>query len=408
MSRKIAILSQKGGVGKTSVVLNLAYALSRIGGKKVLAVDVDPQGGIATALNLKPEKGLVQILRGESTLKEALVELKTEALFLLGNGVQAPDDMLYLEEQALAGKLRSILAVYGDYDFVLFDSPAGIGIINREILAISNSFIQVIDCRAGSVKSMAKLLKLSSWIKREVNPGLYLEGVLVNRFQSDNQIQAKILERVKSRFPARLFFETMLKDDIVFEYAAIKGLPVERFADGKKTAKSFLALAIEVCNRKMRLQEDINTLAEEALADDVGDLGPVVGKEGDPALDKKILPDDRITAILRDLCKNGGCRGAVVADEMGLPLAEHQCPFGVDSLSTYGSILGEALVSAGNILKISEANNIAMDINEDEKLVLHRFPLLGNNYFLLSICLQEAEVLGEMSYAADRIAAELR
>ena len=90
---------------------------------------------------------------------------------LLGNGIQTPEDMLYLEEQALAGNLHSILAVYGEYDFVLFDSPTGIGVISREILAICNSFIQVIDCRAGSVKSMAKLLKLSSWIKRQSQPG---------------------------------------------------------------------------------------------------------------------------------------------------------------------------------------------------------------------------------------------
>ena len=188
---------------------------------------------------------------------------------------------------------------------------------------------------------------------------------------------------------------------------AIKGLPVERFADGKKAAKSFLALAVEVCARKMRLQEDINILAEEALGDEVGDLAPIIGKEGEGALYKKALPDDRITAILRDLCNNCGCRGAVVADEMGLPLAEHQCPFGVDSLSTYGSVLGEALASAVNILKVPEANNIVMDINEDEKLVLHRFPLLDSNYYLLTICPQEADILGELSYAADRIAAEL-
>ena len=400
-------MSQKGGVGRTSVVLNLAYALTRIGGKKILAVDTDPQGGIATALNLKPEKGLIQILRGECSLKDALIELKDDTIFLLGNGIQTPEDMLFLEEQALAGNLQPILAVYGEYDFVLFDSPTGTGMVSREILAVCGSFIQVIDCRAGSVKSMAKLLKLSSWIKGKVNQGLYLEGVLVNRFQPDNHVQVKILERVKSRFPARLFFQTILEDDPVFEYGSIKGLPVERFADGKKAAKSFLALAVEVCARKSRLYEDINILAEEGLGDEVGDLAPIIGKDGEGALHEKNLSDDRITAILKDLCNNCGCRGAVVADEMGLPLAEHQCPFGVDSLSTYGSVLGEALASAGSILKVPAANNLVMDINEDEKLVLHRFPLLGSNYYLLSICPQEADILGELSYAADRIAEEL-
>jgi len=407
MNRKIAVLSQKGGVGKTTVTLNLAYSLCRIGGQKVLVVDADLQGGIAAAVNLKPEKGLIQILRGECTLKEALIPLKGESLALLANGIQSPEDMVFLEEQSMAGELRSILAVFGEYDFVLYDSTAGVGAVNREILSICNSFIQVIDCRAGSVKSMAKLLKLSSWIKKEVNPSLYLEGVLVNRFRPDSSLQVKILERVKSRFPARLFFETAIVDEPVFEHAAIKGFPVEKFADGKKATKSFLAVAIEVCAKKMRSQEDINALAELALGDEVGDLGQLFAKEGDQALAKIPIQGDRIATILRELCGNCGCLGAVVADEMGLPLAEHQSPFGVDALATYGSILGEALAGADNILKMAEANNIVMDLNEDEKLVMRRFPIMGNDYFLLAVCPQEAEVLGELEYATNRIAAEL-
>jgi hypothetical protein len=90
-----------------------------------------------------------------------------------------------------------------------------------------------------------------------------------------------------------------------------------------------------------------------------------------------------------------------------LPLAEHQSPFGIDALSTFGSVLGEALANAGNILKVPEANNIVMDISEEEKLVLHRFPIMDSNYYLLAVCPQESEVLGELGYAADRIAAEL-
>jgi len=407
MNRKIAVLSQKGGVGKTTVILNLAHALCRIGGNKVLVIDADPLGGIAAAINLKPEKGLVQILRGECGFKDALVPLKGERLYLVANGIQEPEDIGFLEEQAMAGELRSVLAVFGDYDFVLYDSPSGIGAISREILATCTSFIQVIDCRAGSVKSMAKLLKLSSWIKRQVNSGLYLEGVLVNRFRADDLLQVKILERVKSRFPARLFFETVIEDESVFEHAAIKGVPVERFAEGKKASKAFLAVAIEVCFKKMRSQDDINTLADAAMLDGVEGLGQLFGPDGAETSVKAPIQADHISLILRDLCVNGGCRGAVIADEMGLPLAEHQSPFGVDALATYASMLGETLVNADNILLIPEANNLVMDINEEEKLVMRRFSILGGFYFLIVVCPQETEVLGEVGYAVDRIAAEL-
>lgn len=389
------------------MVLNLAHALCRVGGKKVLVIDADPLGGIASAVNLKPERGLIQILRGECGLKEALVPLKGEALYLLANGIQEPEDIGFLEAQALAGELRASLAVFGEYDFVLYDSPSGIGAITREILATCNSFIQVIDCRAGSVKSMAKLLNLSSWIKRQINSGLYLEGVLVNRFRADELLQTKILERVKSRFPARLFFETMIDEEPVFEHASLKGMPVERFIEGKKAAKAFLAIAIEVSAKKLRSPEDVNSLAEAAMFDGGGDLGQLLGKDGAGAVAKAPLQGDRVSAILRDLCVNGGCRGAVVADEMGLPLAEYQTPFGVDALATYASMLGETLAGADNILMISEANNLVMDINEEDKLVMRRFSIMGGFYFLLAVCPQDREILGEVGYAADRISTEL-
>ncbi|NTV15208.1 MAG: ParA family protein [Desulfobulbaceae bacterium] len=407
MNRKIAVLSQKGGVGKTTVILNLAHALCRIGGKKVLVIDADPLGGIASAVNLKPDNGLVQVLRGECGLKDVLVPLKGKNLFLIANGVREPEDIGFLEAQAMAGELHSVLAVFGEYDFVLYDSPAGIGAITREILAICNSFIQVIDCRAGSVRSMAKLLNLSSWIKRQVNPGLYLEGVLVNRFRPNDPVQSKILERVRSRFPARLFFETVVDEEPVFEYAAIKGVPVERFVEGKKATKAFLAIAVEVCGKKRQSPEDVNSLAEAALIDGATELGQLFGEGGAEPQVKAPVKSDQVSAILRDLCVNGGCRGAVIADEMGLPLAEHQSPFGVDALATYASMLGETLVNAGNILMVPEANNLVMDINEEEKMVMRRFSIMGSFYFLLVVCPQERAILGEVGYAADRIAAEL-
>jgi len=407
MNRKIAILSQKGGVGRTTIILNLAYALCRVGGKKVLVIDADPLGGIASSINLKPEKGLVQILRGECGLKDALVTLKNNRLFLVANGVHEPEDIGYLELQAQAGELRSILAVFGEYDFVLYDSPPGIGAITSEILAACSSFIQVIDCRAGSVKSIAKLLSLSSWIKRKVNSGLYLEGVLVNRFRPDDLIQVKILERVKSRFPPRLFFDTVIEDDQIFELAALKGAPVERFIEGKNASKAFLAIAVEVCVKKMRSREDIDSLAEAALLNEGEDIVRLVGINGEETRIKPPVKSDHISLILQDLCTNGGCRGAVIADEMGLPLAEYQTPFGVDAMATFASMLGEALVNAESILEAPEANNIVMEINEDEKLVMRRFSIMGSYYFLLAVCLQEKEVAGEIGYAADRIAAEL-
>lgn len=398
MTRKITIASQKGGVGKTAVTINLAYSLRRLG-KKVLVVDGDPQGGVATACRLKilNSKGLVQVLNGEQTLEEVIVPLAGDDLAVIGTGITGPEDIVFFEEQAAAGKLGPLFK--GDlsaYDFVLYDAPVGIGVVTRELFSISDSFIQVLNCRAGTVITLAKLLNLYLWIRKNFNPDLKIEGILFNMVNSASVIESKIVKQLKSRLPAKLFFDTTIPFADVFEVASIKALPLEKLTAGHRVARDFMALAVEVDTRKHQFVGDL-------LVSDDTDFTSMAEAEDDESASAALQHRDDIKDTLQELCESGGFYGAVVADEMGFPLADYNSPIGVDGLATCSSLLSEALVKAGSIIEMPDVNNLVMDINGEDKLVLHRFSILDEGYVLVVICPQDVDAIGEIELAAARI-----
>ena len=400
MTRKIVIASQKGGVGKTTVAINLGYSLRRLG-SKVLVVDADPQGGIASICKTKElnSKGLVQILRGDISFSEAVLPLKGDQLHVLGTGMASPEDVAYFEEEVMGKRLHTLFeSGLESYDFVLFDAPVGVGFIARELLACSDSLLQVINCRAGTAKTVSRLLNLYVWMRKNFNKSLKLEGLLFNMVDETNEIEQKIMKQLMSRLPVKLFFNSIIPHDPIFEIAALKGVSFEELEAGKGIAKKFMEMAVEVDSRIHQSVGDLVYGEEEDISaledgqEETNDSGEYV---------------DKIREVLADLCSNGGFYGAIVADDMGFSLADYQSPLAVDALSTYSSLLSETLSKAGSIIEMPEANNLVMDINENDKMLLHRFVILDDLYCLVAICSQENEALGEISLAATRIAGVL-
>lgn len=399
MTRKITIASHKGGVGKTAVTINLSYSLRRLG-KKVLIVDGDSQSGVTTACRLKilSSKGLVQVLRGELSLADVAVPLDGDELAVIGTGITSPEDIVFFEEQAAAKKIGPL---FNDdlsfYDFVLYDAPVGLGVVTREFFSMSNSFIQVINCRIGTVVTISKLLNLYIWIRNNFNHDLKIEGILFNMFKSSSVIENNIVKQLKSRLPAKLFFDTSIPFDEVFEIASLKALPLEKLASGRRVARDFMTLAVEVDTRKHQFAGDL------LLGEDY-DVASMEGSSADESASVALQHRDEIQDVLKKMCGSAGFYGAVVADEMGFPLANFSSPIGIDALATCSSLLGESLVKAGNIIEVTEINNMVMDISTDDKLILHRFAILEDWYFLVAVCPQHIDAIGEIGLAAARIA----
>ena len=164
MARVITVASQKGGVGKTTTVLNLGFSLSCLG-QKVVLIDGDPQGGMTVASNLKKrtQSGLVNLLRNDSRFEDVVIPTRYETMALVGTGATDPKDALYFEKEARGGNLRKIIGSIAEgYDYAIIDAPAGMGSIAAVLLAMSNSVLIPVNCRTFSSCSVSLPLASSS------------------------------------------------------------------------------------------------------------------------------------------------------------------------------------------------------------------------------------------------------
>jgi len=274
-----------------------------------------------------------------------------------------------------------------DYDYILIDAPVGIGVVVKSLLAASDLYLTVINCKAGTMKTLPRLLKIGAWVRKNVHPELKFLGVHVNMFDSGSVSEEKIYTYFKSSLSRNFFFDTVIPLDAHIETAGFRSVPVALVPEANAVVRQYDQLADEILRRVK------DTAAPRVFVPD----------SADDEEDKK----DLYTDLLRELCEKSDYYGAVIADEMGFPLTDYNCPLGTDSLAAFTSVLGDALEKAESILDQEDANNITLDINESDKIALRRFQALNSTYFLLVVCPQAAVFPGMVELTIADIVAEL-
>lgn len=247
MARIIAMVNQKGGVGKTTTAINLAYALSELHGKKTLLVDIDTQANATSSLGFDPEQvdaSLYDVLIGQKSFQDILIN-KTERLFIAPanlhlSGLNAKD--VNFSEKLL--KLEDA----GEFDFVIIDCPPSLGVLTVLALSSATEVIVPVQAQYLALEGTATLIKTVDLVRRKLNRRLKIGGVLCTMYDPRTKISRSIYGKLLEHF-GELVYRTKIARDVRLEECPAYGMSIFEFAPKSRAAKLYSEFAQEVLDR---------------------------------------------------------------------------------------------------------------------------------------------------------------
>lgn len=249
MAKTISVANQKGGVGKTTTTINLGACLTELG-KKVLIVDIDPQGNATSGLGIKKadvEKDIYDVLVNEYPLENTIISTKRVNLDLVPATIQlAGAEMELTSMMARETRLQAGLqAVQSKYDFILLDCPPSLGQLSINAFTASNSIIIPVQTEYYALEGLSQLLNTVRLVQKHFNKKLAIEGVLLTMLDSRTNLGAQVVEEVQSYFGDRVY-ETIIPRNTKLAQAPSYGLPIIDYERNSQGAKLYMNLAKEV------------------------------------------------------------------------------------------------------------------------------------------------------------------
>lgn len=249
MAKVIAVANQKGGVGKTTTAVNLSSCLG-YKGKKVLLIDVDPQGNSTSGLGIdkkKIGKSAYDVLINDVDIQETLVETPIKNLKLCPSNIQLAGAEVELvstisRENRLKNSLNSIK---DNYDFIMIDCPPSLGLLTLNSLTASNTILVPIQCEYYALEGLSQLMETVKLVQKHLNKELDVEGVVLTMFDARTNLSIQVVEEVKKYFRNKVY-RTVIPRNVRLSEAPSYGLPIILYDPKSKGAECYLDLADEV------------------------------------------------------------------------------------------------------------------------------------------------------------------
>ena len=252
MNRAIAIANQKGGFGKSTTAINLSACLAEAG-KRVLTIDIDPQGNTTSGLGIdknETNNTVYELLLEECEIKDCIIDLEIDNLYLIPSNINlsgAEIELIGVENKEYILK-NSIDQVKEEYDFIIIDCPPSLNMLTINAMTTADTVLVPIQCEYYALEGLTQLMHTIDLVQERLNPDLEIEGVVFTMYDARTNLSLQVVENVKENLN-QMIYKTIIPRNVRLAEAPSYGLPITLYDSKSAGAESYRLLAEEVLHR---------------------------------------------------------------------------------------------------------------------------------------------------------------